>query len=109
MPGDRLTPMLPPLVGGILIGGASRRMGRPKALLEWEGVTFLERIAAALQAVVPEIVLLGADARAAVRGRSPSGRGGPARAASHGGVAGPAGSATRTVGGVRLPAAAPPG
>jgi len=60
MPGDRLTPMLPPLVGGILIGGASRRMGRPKALLEWEGVTFLERIAAALQAVVPEIVLLGA-------------------------------------------------
>ncbi len=60
MSGDRLTPALPPLVGGILIGGGSRRMGRPKALLEWDGATFVERIAAELQAVVPEIVLLGA-------------------------------------------------
>jgi molybdopterin-guanine dinucleotide biosynthesis protein A len=60
MPGDRLSSALPPLVGGILIGGGSRRMGRPKALLEWDGATFVERIAAALRAVVPEIVLLGA-------------------------------------------------
>ena len=50
MPGDRLSSALPPLVGGILIGGGSRRMGRPKALLEWDGATFVERIAAALRA-----------------------------------------------------------
>ncbi|MEO7793411.1 MAG: molybdenum cofactor guanylyltransferase [Thermoanaerobaculia bacterium] len=50
---------LPQLVGGILIGGASRRMGCAKALLDWQGETFVERIASALATVVPEVVLLG--------------------------------------------------
>ncbi|MEO8198556.1 MAG: NTP transferase domain-containing protein [Thermoanaerobaculia bacterium] len=56
---ERQFAALPPLVGGILIGGASRRMGRPKALLEWQGESFLERIAGSLAAVVPEVFLLG--------------------------------------------------
>ena len=59
MPGDGRSTALPPLLGGILIGGGSRRMGSPKVLLEWAGTTFVERIATALQSVVPEIVLLG--------------------------------------------------
>lgn len=33
------------IAGLILSGGASTRMGRPKALLEWRGETFLERLA----------------------------------------------------------------
>lgn len=49
----------PPLVGGILVGGSSRRMGRPKALLPWQGASFLEHIAATLASVVPEVSLLG--------------------------------------------------
>jgi molybdenum cofactor guanylyltransferase len=56
---DRQSGELPPLVGGILVGGLSRRMGRAKALLEWRGSTFVERIADLLAAVVPEVVLLG--------------------------------------------------
>lgn len=55
----RQSTALPPLVGGILIGGSSRRMGSAKALLEWQGETFVERIAGTLAAVVPEILLLG--------------------------------------------------
>lgn len=50
---------LPPLVGGILIGGGSRRMGSAKALLQLQGGSFVERIAGALAAVVPEVALLG--------------------------------------------------
>ncbi len=53
------SPALAPLVGGILVGGSSRRMGSPKAMLEWQGETFLERIARALGSVVQEIYLLG--------------------------------------------------
>jgi molybdopterin-guanine dinucleotide biosynthesis protein A len=49
----------PPLVAGLLIGGASRRMGRPKALVEWGGSTLAERVAAAARAVIPELLLLG--------------------------------------------------
>ena len=51
--------LLAPLLGGILIGGTSRRMGTPKALLEWEKETFVERIARALAGVVSELVLFG--------------------------------------------------
>jgi molybdopterin-guanine dinucleotide biosynthesis protein A len=50
---------LPPLVGGLLVGGGSRRMGSAKALLEWEGESFVERIAGVLAEVVPELALLG--------------------------------------------------
>ncbi len=59
MSGARDSEALPPLVGGILVGGASRRMGSAKALLEWHGETFVERIMAALTTVVPEVALLG--------------------------------------------------
>mgnify|MGYP003373927082 CR=1 FL=1 len=59
MPGDRLSSALPPLVGGILIGGGSRRMGSAKALLEWQGESLVERIARVLAGVVPELALLG--------------------------------------------------
>ncbi|MBP1641976.1 MAG: Glutamate dehydrogenase [Acidobacteria bacterium] len=50
---------LPPLVAGLLVGGASRRFGRPKALEPWRGLAFAERVAAALEAVAGEVVLLG--------------------------------------------------
>lgn len=59
MSGDRLPDPLPPLLGGILVGGASRRMATAKALLVLEGKTFVERIAQALAAVVPELCLFG--------------------------------------------------
>lgn len=62
MSGARDREVLPPLVGGILVGGASRRMGVAKSLLEWEGETFVERITAALTAVVPEVAFLGSAA-----------------------------------------------
>lgn len=48
-----------PLYAGILIGGRSARMGRPKHLLEVAGVTLLDRVAAALAPLAGEPVLLG--------------------------------------------------
>jgi molybdopterin-guanine dinucleotide biosynthesis protein A len=48
-----------PLYGGLLVGGASRRMGRPKALLATAGGTLAERAAAALRPAVERLVLLG--------------------------------------------------
>lgn len=53
--GDR-----PPVWGGLLVGGASRRMGTPKQLLEVGGVTLAERAAAALRPHVSGLVALGA-------------------------------------------------
>jgi molybdopterin-guanine dinucleotide biosynthesis protein A len=50
---------LPPLVGGLLVGGASRRFGRPKALATLDGVALAERVARALTAAVGAVVLLG--------------------------------------------------
>ncbi len=38
------------LVGAVLTGGSSRRMGRDKALIEIEGVAMVDRVAAALAA-----------------------------------------------------------
>jgi molybdopterin-guanine dinucleotide biosynthesis protein A len=57
----RLPPAHPgrPLYAGILIGGRSARMGRPKHLLEVAGVTLLDRVTAALAPVAGEPVLLG--------------------------------------------------
>jgi molybdopterin-guanine dinucleotide biosynthesis protein A len=49
-----------PLLGGLLVGGASRRMGSPKALIEVGGVSLAERAAAALAPHVERVVLLGA-------------------------------------------------
>lgn len=44
---------------GILIGGESRRMGRPKALIEVEGGTLLERTVMVARQVSANVVLLG--------------------------------------------------
>lgn len=55
---DRFAPA--PLVGGLLVGGASLRFGRDKALARLEGRPLAERVAAALAAVTREVVLLGA-------------------------------------------------
>ncbi len=48
-----------PLYAGILIGGQSSRMGRPKHLLDWQGKTWLECAVAAVQTHVGIVVLLG--------------------------------------------------
>lgn len=44
-----------------MIGGASRRMGRDKALLPVEGQPLAERVASTLERVVPRVVLVGRD------------------------------------------------
>jgi len=49
-----------PVCGGILIGGRSQRMGRPKHLLRHGGRTWLEQIAQTVQPFVGQLVLLGA-------------------------------------------------
>jgi molybdopterin-guanine dinucleotide biosynthesis protein A len=49
-----------PLWGGVLIGGASRRMGEPKQLLRFRGRTLLETATAALAPHVAGLALLGA-------------------------------------------------
>ena len=48
-----------PLYGGILIGGRSRRMGRPKHLIEQNGRTWLERTVSRLTPLVDQVVLSG--------------------------------------------------
>ncbi|MEM7048306.1 MAG: NTP transferase domain-containing protein [Acidobacteriota bacterium] len=50
----------PPLAAGLLIGGASRRFGRPKQLAEVAGVSLAEQAYRALAGRVGECVLLGA-------------------------------------------------
>jgi molybdenum cofactor guanylyltransferase len=50
---------LAPLLGGLLVGGGSRRMGAPKALIEVGGISLAERAAAALAPHVERVVLLG--------------------------------------------------
>ncbi|QXC62068.1 NTP transferase domain-containing protein [Aquihabitans sp. G128] len=50
------------LVGAVLCGGASRRMGADKALVEVEGVPMAARVAAALRAAgAHHVVLVGGD------------------------------------------------
>ncbi len=48
-----------PLLGGVLVGGTSSRMGRPKHLARVGGLTLLERACGALAAHTAEVVLLG--------------------------------------------------
>lgn len=57
---DRSTGVAAPVWGGLLIGGDSRRMGSPKQLLSIAGVTLAERAAAALEAHVAGLAVLGA-------------------------------------------------
>ena len=52
-----------PIAGIILCGGASRRMGTPKALLRFQNETFLDRMIRLFAGVAkPVIVVLGHDA-----------------------------------------------
>jgi molybdopterin-guanine dinucleotide biosynthesis protein A len=48
-----------PILGGVLVGGQSRRMGRPKQLVEIGGGTMVEHVVRALSEEVDEVVLLG--------------------------------------------------
>ncbi len=48
-----------PLLGAVLIGGGSTRMGQPKSQLTHQGVSFVERVVTALRPVVDEVLLLG--------------------------------------------------
>ena len=51
------------IAGVILSGGASRRMGTPKALLRYQGETFLDRLIRLFSGVCePVVVVLGHDA-----------------------------------------------
>lgn len=50
--------MKPPVVG-ILVGGANRRMGCPKALIQVEGLTLLERTVNVARSVTDDVILLG--------------------------------------------------
>ena len=75
-----------PIVAGVLVGGASRRMGRAKALAELGGRALAERVAAAVATVVEEVVLLG-------DGPVPDSLAGLARLADRAAVGGPLGAA----------------
>ena len=56
------------LSGAVLAGGASRRMGRDKALVEVDGVPMAGRVAAALRdAGAAEVLAVGGDAEALAR------------------------------------------
>lgn len=70
------------LLGGVLVGGQSRRMGRPKQLIEIGGTTMIEHVVAALDEEVEEILLLGA-------GRVPEALEGLSRIADAKGFGGP--------------------
>ena len=49
----------PPVYAGVLVGGRSRRMGRPKQLLPVDGSSILDRTVEVLSSFAERIVLLG--------------------------------------------------
>jgi molybdopterin-guanine dinucleotide biosynthesis protein A len=49
------------LLGAVLAGGESRRMGKDKAAVEIQGESFLARVAGALAGVTDHVVILGAE------------------------------------------------
>lgn len=55
--------MTPPASGVILAGGASRRMGRDKAFLEFEGRPLIARIADQVRLVGREVIVAGGTGR----------------------------------------------
>ncbi|MGD8396411.1 MAG: NTP transferase domain-containing protein [Candidatus Eiseniibacteriota bacterium] len=50
-------------LGAILVGGASRRMGADKALLDWHGRPLALAVAAVVRRVTPRVVLVGGAGR----------------------------------------------
>ena len=52
------------VLGAVLTGGASRRMGRDKATLPVEGVAMADRVATALRAGCADVVAIGPAERA---------------------------------------------
>jgi molybdopterin-guanine dinucleotide biosynthesis protein A len=50
----------PPFAAIILCGGESRRMGRAKAMLPWQGRTLLEHIAATLAPIATPLIVVAA-------------------------------------------------
>lgn len=53
--------------GIILAAGASRRMGRAKALLAWEGETFLDRLIGLMQAACRDVIVVLGHSAAEIR------------------------------------------
>lgn len=47
------------LSGAVMVGGASRRMGRPKAQLHYQGCSFLEQILVTLRPFVERLYVVG--------------------------------------------------
>lgn len=50
-------------IGAVLVGGASRRMGEDKALLDWAGRPLALHVAAIVARVVPRVILVGGSGR----------------------------------------------
>jgi len=48
-----------PLGAGILVGGKSKRMGQPKAALNWQGKNLIESILDTVKLIIPNPLLLG--------------------------------------------------
>lgn len=65
------------LVGGVLVGGRSSRMGRDKALIEFGGCRLVDRVAFALAAVASPVVVLGRSVEPWPWLEDPSGLDGP--------------------------------
>jgi len=48
------------ITGVVLAGGQSRRMGKDKRFLEWNGQTFLDRVCGILKDIFEEVIVVGA-------------------------------------------------